>query len=638
MLNVMRDNLRHLKWVLWLVAISMVAYLGAFFSCDPGGAGGEGAPWAARVNGATISAERFRASARNLDAYYRQLFDTSYEQLKPQLQIGSQALESLIEQEMILQEARRLGIGASGREIAESIRSDPNFSDPTGQFIGDQRYMQLARRAFGSPEAYEKLVADQLVIDKWTNLIAQSVKVDDADLEEMHRQRTEKTALDYVVVKGSDQKVDDAFDGAELRAWYDAHPDDYMREEGRTIRYLVVDRETQTEQVEVTDTDVQSFYESNQANYSHPEQRRARHILLRSEPGADEAAKAELKQRADALLERLRAGEDFDGLARANSQDPQSAALGGDLGFFGRGDMVPAFENAAFDTPVGQLAPLTESGFGYHIIEVSGERQAGVLPLAEVEDAIRRTLRLRLAQERVASEAGRLRASVERSGIDEVAAEEGLTVEERFVARGDRLGDLGAAPEFADTVLALEAAEVSAPLRVASGLAVAVGGEMVPAAVKPFAEAEEAVRAALREARSIEVARRRALEGFGDGDDFDAAAKALGLEKQESGDLGPGQTLPGTGSSAQELAPHLFGADVEIDQVGLLDVPAGALLFSVARRETFDETAFLVAKPELRNEALQQRQNLWRQSVLERLREDQEIERNVELVARLNGS
>lgn len=637
MLNVMRDNLKHLKWVLWLVAFAMVFYLGAFFSCDDGRGQGGSAPWAARVDSATISVDEFRSAAQNLDNYYRQLFDASYDQLKPQLQIGSLALESLIEREVILLDAGRLGLSATPEEIARSIRTDPNFADPTGQFIGNERYAQLVRRAFGGPEAYERLVADQLVVDKWDDLIAQAVSVSDADLEALHRERTEKTAIDYVMAEAGAQQIDDVFDDTELRDWYDAHSEDYMRAEGRMIRYLVIEREKQAEQIEVGTDDVQAFYESNQANYSHPDQRGARHILFRLEPGADDAAKAAARARAEEALARLRAGEDFAELATALSEDPTSGPRGGDLGFFGRGQMVPAFEEVAFSTPVGELAPVVESEFGFHVIEVTGERAAGVLPLTEVEEAIRRTLRLRLAQERVTQVAERLRENLGRTEIEQVAEQEGLIVEERFVSRGERLVDLGAAPDFVDAVLALDNGGVSEPLRVARGLAVAVAGELVPESVKPFDEATDAVRDDLRAARALEAARAAAHRAFAE-EDFDAAVKTLGLEVKESGDLGPAQTVPGTGSSPRELAPHLFGPEVAEGRTGLVDVPAGALIYRVSRREAFDPASFLAAKADLREELLQQRRNVWRQTVLTRLREGHEILRNTDLVARIDGS
>jgi peptidyl-prolyl cis-trans isomerase D len=623
MLNVMRDNLKHLKWVLWLVAISMVAYLGAFFSCDDLSGGAGPSSWAASVNGSKISADRFRATARNLDSYYRQLFDTNYEQLKPQLQIGTQAVQSLIEQEVILQDGRRLGLKATAEEVAENIRNDPNFQDPTGQFIGKERYVQLVRRAFGGPDVYERMVSEQIVVDKWTNLIDQSATVADAELEELHRQRTEKTAIDYVVVRSADQQIDTEFSDAELRAWYDAHPDSFMRAEGRQIRFVVVEREAQSQQVEITDADVQAAYESNQANYSHPEQRRASHVLLRVEPDATEEDKQRLRQTAEQLRQRLESGEDFASLAQAMSQDPGSAANGGDLGFFGRGQMVPAFESAAFDTPVGELAPVTESEFGFHVIQVTDERAAGVVPLEEVEESIRRTLRLRKAQERVTSEAQRLQEALRVSDIGSVAQLEGLGVEERFVSAGERLAEIGAAPDFVDNVLTLETGEVSSPLRVASGMALVVADELVPASVMSFEEANEAVRTELLDERLLAASRSRAREALESGGTFSAAVEALGLEAEDSGDLGPGQPVPGTGGSASELDAHLFGPDVEVDRTDVVEVPTGALLYRVSRRESFDPESFLVAKPALRQELLQERQSPWRQTDVQRLREGQ---------------
>ena len=95
------------------------------------------------------------------------------------------------------------------------------------------------------------------------------------------------------------------------------------------------------------------------------------------------ASCSQARQKADDLLRRLQAGEAFEPLAQAESDDTGSGAGGGDLGFFGRGAMVPEFDAATFETPVGSFAPVVQTQFGFHVIQVTDERTAGQVPLAE---------------------------------------------------------------------------------------------------------------------------------------------------------------------------------------------------------------------------------------------------------------
>lgn len=641
MLNYMRDSLKGGSWpklVLALVAVGLVAYLGAYFSCESGPR--QGGDWAASVNGAEIPTRLFLTTARNIDQRYRELFGDNYEQFKQQAQIGTQAIQSLIERELILQDAARLGLAVSEEELVERIREADELKDPnTGKFVGKNRYVQVISRVYpGGVPAFEQALRDELLMAKWTDLVTQSVQVGDEELLEQFRRRTERTAVNYVISASADQEMSERADDAEVARWYEEHREDYMREEGRRLRYVTLQRQAVADGIEVSDDEVRAAYESNQASYQHPEQRRASHVLIRVEPNASDADRQRLRSIAEGILEQARAGEDFAGLARAHSQDPGSAERGGDLGFFSRGQMVPPFEEAAFATPVGQIAPLVESDFGYHVIEVTGAREAGVTPLADVADQIRRTLRLRRAQELVVSEAQRVRAGLQDGeGLDEIAAREGLTVESRFVARDDRLVDLGASPEFVQTVFDLQPGEVSPPLRTAPGMALVVVDEIVPPAVAPLEEVETAVRTDLRNQHAREAAlnaARRALERH---DRFAAVARALGKEVAESGDLAPGSAIPRTGGSTPEMQEKLFGPGVMEGDRGVVPVPAGALVYEVTRRQPFDSLAFEDAKASLREELLEQRRSALRRSVLEQMYRQQEVLINGELIEAYNG-
>jgi peptidyl-prolyl cis-trans isomerase D len=381
------------------VAIGLVAYLGAYFSCDTGAQ--RASAYAALVNGEEISVRTFQVHARRIDQNYRRLFGENYEQLKAQMRIGTQAIQSLVEERLILQDAERLGLTVTEAERDKAVREI--LTDPsTGEYVGQQLGEQLVRQNYGSVADFMSLVDSDLVMQKWSDLVTATANVSEDELIEAFRQRNEKTAVDFVVVPSTDQEIDEpSLSEDAVARWYEEHLDDYFREEGRRIRYVVIERQAQLEQVEISEEEVRASYEANQASYAHPEQRRAMHILFRVAPDTTDEERTRLRGVAESVRERVLAGEEFSELAAAYSQDPGSAERGGDLGFFSRGDMVGPFDAAAFETPVGEVAPVVETDFGFHVIQVTDERLEGVTPLEDVAEEIRRNLQLRGAQDRV---------------------------------------------------------------------------------------------------------------------------------------------------------------------------------------------------------------------------------------------
>lgn len=140
--------------------------------------------------------------------------------------------------------------------------------------------------------------------------------------------------------------------------------------------------------ISVSQEEVRSFYEANKQRFEKGESVRASHILIRLPKGADAAAREKAKARAEQVLQKLHQGGDFAALAKQYSEDPGSAARGGDLGYFTRGQMVPAFDKAAFALKVGETSGLVESSFGFHIIRVADRKPAQIAALDQVADQI----------------------------------------------------------------------------------------------------------------------------------------------------------------------------------------------------------------------------------------------------------
>ena len=150
----------------------------------------------------------------------------------------------------------------------------------------------------------------------------------------------------------------------------------------------------------VSAEEAKGFYEKNKEKFKQPEQVKASHILIEVKDGATEAEKKAARQKIEAILKKVKAGEDFAKLAQENSQCP-SSSQGGDLGFFGRGQMVPPFETAAFALKPGAVSDIVETQFGYHIIKVTDKKAESTVAYETVKEQISQRLKATKTQEAV---------------------------------------------------------------------------------------------------------------------------------------------------------------------------------------------------------------------------------------------
>ncbi len=634
MLNVMRDNLRHLKWILVVVALAMLLYLGSYF--DRGVRRSREADWAARVDGQTISTSEFMQAARSQDDYYRRLLGTQYEQMKKNLKLGSQTIQNLVDRRLVLSEARSMGLTANKEAISKLILDNPTFKDASGNFVGKERYADYIGQAVdGGVEAYERQLGDDILWKRWLEVMTVSARVAEPELEKTWRERNVRGAADYVFVPAP-PAASEAVDAGALASWYSSHAADYKRPEGRKVRMVVVDRQAQLPKATVSDADLKADYDAHAADYKRPEQRRVRHILFKLPAGAGDAEKKAARDQAAASLARAQKGEDFATMAKTLSQDPGSAPQGGELGWFGRGTMVKPFEDAAFATAPGQFAPVVESEFGFHVIQVEEARAEGATSFDEAKDSIRRRLSLQKAQELAAEEAKSIAAEAKTpADLASAAAKAGLTVEDHAVAPGDKLPDVGATPEFMTGVAALAPGQVSAPLAVARGLAVVACTEVVPAGTRPLSEVEAQVKADVigERGRQAALASARKLSAAANLAD---AAKAMKLEVKKTGDLTAGGEVPGVGK-VPELDAVLFGPSGSVGAKGAVPAPGGAIVYSVTRHDMFDAAKFQTEKAALREQLLQQRRDQLAEDLIQNLRQRHTIEINQPLVDGVNG-
>ncbi|EGV16669.1 peptidylprolyl isomerase [Thiocapsa marina] len=162
--------------------------------------------------------------------------------------------------------------------------------------------------------------------------------------------------------------------------------------------------------IEITDAQLKAVYDEHPESFSQPESMRASHVLIGVDADAGAEEKENAKRKADEILEKVKSGADFAELAKSESTCP-SAAQGGDLGEFGRGQMVAPFENAAFALKSGDLSEVVETQFGYHIIKATDKKPAAVVPFEEVKVRIEKQLKTQQVQRDLMAKIEALRAT-----------------------------------------------------------------------------------------------------------------------------------------------------------------------------------------------------------------------------------
>jgi len=344
-----------------------------------------------------------------------------------------------------------------------------------------------------------------------------------------------------------------------------------------------------------------------------------------------------VKARAEALLKRAKAGADFAELAKTNSEDEGSATNGGDLDYFGRGRMVPEFDQAAFAMMPGDISDLVKSQFGYHIIKVVDKKAAAVRTLPEVRQQIIDQLSNEMAQALVADLAQTIAGEISTpADLDKAAQKHGLTVQESgFFARDEPILTLGASPDAVAKAFEMKTGEVSGPLSSARGVAFETLTAVQPPSQPKIEEVKDKVREEVLKQKSRDLSRQKAaavaarLKGA---PDFEKAAKAAGVEAKSTELITRDAPVPDLG-----VAPEVLEAAFAMP-VGAVSDPlttdAGTIVFKVVAKEEVTPAQWASNQDEFRAQLLQDRRNRFFASYMIKAKQKMKIELNRETLQR----
>ena len=346
----------------------------------------------AKVDGLSITrAEWESVHQRAIDRVRRDSPDRDAKSLDtPELRRDT--LEGLVRERVLLAAANQLHLAPSDARLKRLFTSDPQFAairNPDGSANRELLAMQGM-----TSEVFAQRLRQDYAVQQVTAGITRSVvapaALAAASLDPLlQRREIQLQRFDPAAYRA---KVNPS--EAELEAFYKAQQASFKAPEQADIEYVVLDIDAMSKGIVVTDADLRKFYADNTARYSTPEERRASHVLVKVDKDSSAADRAKAKARAEELLAQARKNPaGFAELARKNSQDPGSAAQGGDLDFFGRGAMVKPFETAAFTLKQGEISDVFETDFGFHFLTVTAARGGQKKAFEEVRTEIEAELR-----------------------------------------------------------------------------------------------------------------------------------------------------------------------------------------------------------------------------------------------------
>src|SRR3984885_13735303 len=572
----------------------------------------------AKVNGEEVTAEQVRETAREMAQQQAQQYGAQASMIMSFLisQDTPRAAEQLIDKQALLADAQRMGLKSSPQEVKDELQHGryAGVFFPGGNFISEAEYQNLLQQHNLTPATFEDSVGKEIVISKLQTLITGGASVSDAAIRQEFVKQDTKVKFDYAVLREDDIKKGLHPTAEELKAFYDSHLKSYTNSipEKRKIKYVVLDTAKVQAGVQVTHDELQSYYNQHRDQYRDPEQAKVSHILIKTPlPGADgkvdEKGIAEAQRRAEDLLKQLKAGANFEELAKKYSEDPGSAKEGGSLGWIGKGRTVPEFEKAAFSQPIGKVGDLVKSSYGFHIIRVDARQDAHMKTLEEVKDQIEPVLKQQKAQQIAQKQAEDLLQQAKTQGLDAAASAKGMTViTSEFFGRKDMLPGLGPAPQFMDAVFTT--AEKSPPEMAATSQGFALFDLLAvkPQSTPTFEEIRSQVEQEFKNERSSVLLSQKAQELSDRAKaehDLKKAAKELGGTVKTSEFVSPDGQVPDIGSMTGPAAVVFSMKPGDIS--GPINSGANGVVIAITEVQAPSETDFAAKRDQIRDTLLQ---------------------------------
>ncbi len=607
MLDIMRENAQSwiIKILFAIIILAFVLTFGISSFTD------KGDPIFAYVNDAPITRQEYEVTLARFVENLRNNKNITAEMLdSPQLK--EMVLSDMITKRLVLAEAERLGITVSNEELYKAISAMPAFWGP-GNIFDKDRYAVVLRGSRTTPEQFEREFKQKLLQGKLQRFVAKTAKATPEQARSIYNWLREEARIKYLTVNPDDFMNVAVVTDDQVAKFYQDNVDRFQKPQTASFEYIAFTPEQLASQEQVSEEEMKAYYDNHKDSFKQDEQVSARHILIKLDKTASPAEVKKATEKIKGILAKARAGKDFGKLAEKYSEGP-SAATGGDLGWFGRGAMVPAFEETAFALKKGEVSDPVRTEFGLHIIKVDDRKAARTLSFDKVKNSVKGMIAEDKASDRVSD---LLDDSMDRlfSGmsLDEIAKELKLrTIKTPMVSAQQIQQAFGMTKEAAETLFSsVKGAKPKTPLSIKGGYMLAVKLDDDPSAPIPLEKVKATIAENLRAQEAAKLAETKANEILA-GLNGDKAAETLAKYKKDikkSKQFRRNTSIPALGQNPQLIAA-VFAAKENTWLPSIYRVPAG---FVIASRTE------LIPAP---NDAWEQEKNAWIKTATERYEQE----------------
>jgi peptidyl-prolyl cis-trans isomerase D len=392
MFDAVRNNKRIVQVFLALITLPFAMW-GVDSYVRSSGAGDD----IASVGGSKITQPEYQQAMREQQEQLKQALGPNFNpEMMNSPSVRKAMLDQLINQRILMLEAKKRGIVVSDAVLADFIASAEPFQE--GGKFSLAKYQNFVAQQGKSQPLFEHELRQDLVLRQLAGAVGDSGIVSRTVLDRTKAAMGEVRTIQELRITPDAYLASVKVSDEDLQKYYDANRKEFEEPEQVRAEFVVLSADAVRAQAKVPEADVKARYESQKAKYAGQEERRASHILIQADPG-NKDARAKAKAQAEQILAQVKAKPaDFAKLAKEQSQDPGSATQGGDLGFFGRGMMVKPFEDVAFSLKEKEISGVVETDFGYHVIQVTGIRATKGRSFEEVRAEIEQELKQQAGQ------------------------------------------------------------------------------------------------------------------------------------------------------------------------------------------------------------------------------------------------
>ncbi|MBW2200449.1 MAG: SurA N-terminal domain-containing protein [Deltaproteobacteria bacterium] len=622
MLRLMRDYATS-----WMIKLLLGAIVIVFVFWGVGSYRSQRSSRVAFVNGEVITVDEYRKAYDNLIEQLRQRYGNRLnDDLEKMFQVEKQALETLINQKLILQEAQRLGFRVSDNELAVAIQKVDAFQN-AGVFDG-RIYRRVLSRYRMTPEEFEFAQRESILADKLSSFITGCAKVSDQEAMEWFKWTLASVNVDFVLFE-PDRYENINPSEEELNAFFDQRKSSYKTESMLKTRFLHFEPKAFMSKVKVTEEEMRDYYDANPSEFKTEKTVEARHILIKIDPEASpDAVEKGLAKTLD-VLTRAKEGEDFSKLAEQYSEGP-SKAKGGYLGSFEKDMMVKPFADKAFSMSAGEVSEPVRTRFGWHLIKVEKVNEESSISFEEAKPNIQKKLADERAKNLAYDEAEAVyETSFEGDDLSIIAEKRDLTIQSTdfFTREGPHKG-INNPDKFASAAFNLTVMEISEILDLGDGYYILQVIEKNPERIPEVGEVIEKVRADFIKQAQEEKARREAdalLSALKTGKPMIGESEKYHLKPTTTGFFKRNESIPQIG-----FEPGFSGTAFKLTRENrlaetILKGKKGYYVIQLRERKAPATEGFEAEKEKIKTSLLQQKKMRTFNAYLSKLKEKSEI-------------